>query len=471
MNHTQKSAKSILFVCLMAALAGLLFGIDTGVIAQAKEYIAKDLSLTDAQISIIVSALLGGAAFGALSAGFLTRNFGRKKSLISSSFLFCIGAIGCILANDASILIISRVLLGLAIGVASFTAPLYLSEIAPKNIRGTMITLYQLMITIGILVAFLSNWGVVSLTHSQENPEGIIDMATSWRCMMGMPLIPAAIFFFGSLLIPESPRWLVSVGKEAEAKTVLQKIRASEQESIAELTEITETVKNSVRINGLSYFINNKFFRKTVILGMLLQLSQQLTGINVIMYYGPEIIRSTGFDSDFAVNIGTVLIGLTNVLATFIAIYFVDKWGRKPILMLGYVLMAISLVLVAIFMNLQMGYAAIAFVLIFVISFAFSAGPLIWVLCSEVQPLQGRDFGITCSTGANWLSNMVISGSVLAALASFGSVVVMCFLAACCIVSLIGVYFFCPETKGVSLEYIEKRLMAGIPLRKLGELK
>lgn len=468
MTSTTKRAKSILFFCLMAALAGLLFGIDTGVIAQAKEYIAQDLSLTDAQISIIVSALLGGAAFGALSAGFLTRNFGRKKSLMASSCLFCLGAIGCICANDASILIISRILLGLAIGVASFTAPLYLSEIAPKSIRGTMITLYQLMITIGILVAFLSNWGISSLTTTHENPNGVIDMAVSWRCMMGMPLLPAAIFFLGSMLIPESPRWLVSVGKKTEAKAVLRKIRTSEHEAVAELEEITETVKNSVRINGLSYFLNNKFFRKTVILGMLLQLSQQLTGINVILYYGPEIIRSMGFDSDLATNIGTVLIGLTNVLATFIAIYFVDKWGRKPILMLGYVLMALSLVLVAVFMNLQIGYAAIAFVLVFVISFAFSAGPLIWVLCSEVQPLQGRDFGITCSTGANWISNMIIAAFVLAALSNFGSVAVMCFLAGCCIVSLVGVYFFCPETKGVSLEYLEKRLMAGVPLRKLG---
>lgn len=467
---TEKLKKtSVIWVCLMAALAGLLFGIDTGVIAQAKGFIKSDLNLTDFQLSIIVSSMLGGAAFGALSAGFITRNFGRKRSILVSSFLFCIGALGCTVATQANLLIVSRVLLGIAIGVASFVAPLYLSEVAPKKIRGTMISLYQLMITLGILVSFLSNWLVVSLTQTPEDPTGLIDFSISWRVMLGIPLIPATIFFIGTILLPESPRWLISVGRKDEAVSVLKRIRETETEAIDESNEIEETVKNSVRINGFKYLLQNRFFQKTVILGMILQISQQLTGINVIMYYGPEVIKSMGFDSNFAVNIGTVLIGLTNVLATFIAIYYIDKWGRKPILIVGYILMAISLVLVATFMKLNMGVFAITFILVFVISFAFSAGPIAWVLCAEVQPLAGRDFGVTCSTGANWISNMIVAAIVLSALNAFGNVIVMSFLAICCVASLFIVYFFCPETKGVSLEHLEKRLKEGVPLRKLGE--
>lgn len=469
METKQIKKSGIVLVCVMAALAGLLFGIDTGVIAQAKGFIQEDLKLSNDELSLIVSSMLGGAAFGVLSAGFFTRYFGRKKSLLVSSFLFCAGALGCTLATEANILIVSRVFLGLAIGVASFTSPLYISEIAPKRIRGTMITLYQLMITIGILVSFLSNWLIVELTKSPENVNGLIDFSNSWRVMLGLPLVPAVIFFVGTILLPESPRWLISKGRKDKAISILRKIRDSENEATDECSEIEETVKNSVRVNGFSYLLENVFFRKTVLLGIFLQVSQQLTGINVIMYYGPEVIKSMGFDSTLAINVGTVLIGLTNVLATFIAIYLIDKWGRKPILMVGYIIMAISLVLVAIFMKLDMGIAAISFILIFVISFAFSAGPIIWVLCSEVQPLAGRDFGITCSTGANWISNMIVASVVLDALNYFGNVAVMSFLAGCCIISLVIVYFFCPETKGISLEHLEKRLKEGVPLRKLGE--
>jgi MFS transporter, SP family, galactose:H+ symporter len=474
---SNSGAKTVFWVCFLAALAGLLFGIDIGVIAQAKEFIITDLKLSENEISWVVGSMMGGAAIGAIGAGFLTRRLGRKISLILGALLFLIGAMGCALSWDATSLICFRITLGVAIGIASFTAPLYLSEVAPQSIRGTMISMYQLMITIGILVAFLSNAAIRGSTYI-EGVEGVatdylFTVSTSWRWMLGVTAIPATIFLLGVFTLPRSPRWLVSVGRSEQAFEVLKHIRGSEEDAQKEVNEIIDTVNNK-QSGGFNFFLNNKNFRRTVILGVVLQIAQQLTGMNVIMYYGPELIKSAGFVSASAQDWGTVMFGLTNVLATFIAIYLVDKWGRKPILILGFIIMAISLGAVALLMSMTptgiLSYLAIAFVLLFIICFAFSAGPLIWVLCSEIQPLSGRDFGITCSTGTNWIANMIVGASFLTLLNHFGASGTMLMYAGFCVVSIFVTMFFVPETKGVSLEHLEKNLMNGAKLKDLGKL-
>src|SRR5574344_1461420 len=320
---SNSGAKTVFWVCFLAALAGLLFGIDIGVIAQAKEFIITDLKLSENEISWVVGSMMGGAAIGAIGAGFLTRRLGRKISLILGALLFLIGAMG----------------------IASFTAPLYLSEVAPQSIRGTMISMYQLMITIGILVAFLSNAAIRGSTYI-EGVEGVatdylFTVSTSWRWMLGVTAIPATIFLLGVFTLPRSPRWLVSVGRSEQAFEVLKHIRGSEEDAQKEVNEIIDTVNNK-QSGGFNFFLNNKNFRRTVILGVVLQIAQQLTGMNVIMYYGPELIKSAGFVSASAQDWGTVMFGLTNVLATFITIYLVDKCGRKPILILGFIILAIS---------------------------------------------------------------------------------------------------------------------------------
>lgn len=398
-------------------------------------------------------------------------------SLLVSAIMFLIGAIGCALAWNATSLISFRIIVGLAIGVASFTAPLYLSEIAPKSIRGSMISLYQLMITIGILTAFVINSAIYKDTFQDGISLGTVDdylftVENSWRYMLGFSAIPAVLFLAGMFFLPRSPRWLVSVGQKEYAREVLHKIRSSKNEAESEYAEINETVAAaaSQKTNGLKLFKNNPNFRRSVSLGMILQIMQQLTGINVIMYFGPKVLLNAGFSETFASSWGTIMIGLTNVLATFIAIYLVDRAGRKPILLSGFILMAISLAAVAILMNYpQASYITFGFILLFIISFAFSAGPLIWVLCSEIQPLNGRDFGITCSTGTNWGINMIVAYTFLQLLSGLGASTTLGLYAFFCIVSIVITIRFVPETKGVSLEHLEKNLYNGVPLKDLGK--
>ncbi|WP_274968047.1 sugar porter family MFS transporter [Succinimonas amylolytica] len=471
---TNSNSKTVFFVCFMAALAGLLFGIDIGVIAQAKDFIKQDLGVSDNVISWVVGSMMGGATAGALVSGTLTRQLGRKYSLVISATCFVLGALGCALAWNGTVLIIARIIVGISIGVASFTAPLYLSEVAPKSIRGTMITMYQLLITIGILTSFVVNTLIRNNTFT--GAEGQIaanflipDISLSWRAMLGVTLIPSLIFLAGVFFLPKSPRWLISKGKTEEAKKILLKIRASEDEAASEAQEIINTVSSHTGRGGFAMFREKPNFRKTVYLGITLQLLQQLCGINIIMYFGPELIKAAGYTSEFAANVGTIAIGLTNVLATFIAIAYIDKWGRKPILIAGYSIMAVAMTGVAAFMYFNYSMAAIISVLVFIIAFAFSAGPVVWVLCSEIQPLEGRDFGITCSTGANWLSNMAIAATFLPLLSLLGAAATMLLYAVCSVLAIFLIIMYVPETKGVSLEHLEKNLMNGVKLRDLGK--
>ena len=287
--------------------------------------------------------------------------------------------------------------------------------------------------------------------------------------MLGVTLIPSLIFLSGVFFLPKSPRWLISVGKTEEARNTLLRIRNTEEEAAAEAQEIINTVSAHTGKGGFAMFREKTNFRKTVYLGITLQLLQQLCGINIIMYFGPELIRAAGYTSEFASNVGTIAIGLTNVLATFIAIAYIDRWGRKPILIAGYSIMAMAMTGVAAFMHFNYSMAAIISVLVFIIAFAFSAGPVVWVLCSEIQPLEGRDFGITCSTGANWLSNMAIAATFLPLLSFLGADVTMLLYAMCSILAIFLIIMFVPETKGVSLEHLEKNLMNGVKLRDLGK--
>ena len=444
--------KTVFLVCFTAAMAGLVFGIDIGVIAQAKDFIKQDLQVDDTVISWVVGSMMGGATAGAMVSGILTRRLGRKVSLLLSGICFVLGSLFCAISTCGAMLIVSRIIVGLSVGIASFTAPLYLSEVAPKSIRGTMITMYQLLITAGILASFLINTLIRNLTFTGaegQNPADflITDVSISWRTMLFVTLIPSSIFLLGVLFLPRSPRWLISVGRHQEALTVLKKIRNSDEEADSEAREISDTVAaGNTSGGGFSMFRTNSNFRRTVYLGITLQLLQQLCGINIIMYFGPELIKA----------------------AAFIAIALIDKWGRKKILLVGYTIMAVAMMCVAVFMSLGYSMAAIACVLLFIVAFAFSAGPVVWVLCAEIQPLRGRDFGITCSTCANWFSNMAIAATFLPLTTLLGNSGTMAVYAVCSVAAIFLIWAFVPETKGVSLERLEKNLMAGVKLRDMG---
>ena len=320
---TAKLSPIVYFIGLTAALAGLLFGLDIGVISGAEGFIQKSFSITDKVIEIIISAILWGAVFGTLISGILSNHFGRRGAILISALIFVAGSIACAFAPDPRILIIARFFLGIAIGVASFTAPLYLSEISPQRVRGSMISMYQLMITIGIVLAFLSNTWLGSYA--------VIDGATGghWRVMLGVIAIPAAIMFLGVLFLPESPRWLFLKGRKEKAVSVFERMHLPGDEISREVIEIEESLR--VKQSGFQMLLNNSNFRRAIGLGVGLQVIQQLTGINVVMYYAPRIFKIAGFASTEHQLWGTVIVGVTNVLATFIAIAFVDRLGRKPI--------------------------------------------------------------------------------------------------------------------------------------------
>ena len=451
------SMADAIFTCVLAALAGLMFGLDIGVISGAQQFIQKEFAVSDDTLGLIVSIMMVGAALGALLAGWLSGHLGRKRSLILGAVLFVAGSVLSGLAWSPDVLIVGRFVLGLAIGIASFTAPLYLAEIAPESIRGAMISLYQLMITIGILVAFLSD---TAFSYSGN-----------WRWMLGVIAIPGALFLIGVVFLPYSPRWLMMRGRQAEAEHVLQKLRGDADIVAQEIRDIAEQLKTPQR--GVHMFFQNANFRRSVGLGILLQVMQQLTGMNVVMYYAPRIFQGMGYDTASQMWF-TAIVGLVNVLATFIAIGFVDKVGRKPILYVGFVVMAIGLGVVGTMMHLGIHSHAeqmftVVMLLFFIVGFAMSAGPLIWTLCSEIQPLKGRDFGIGCSTFTNWVANSLVGFSFLPLLNGIGQAETLWLYAAFNVVFIVFTFWLVPETKGVTLEQIERNLMAGKRLRRIGQ--
>lgn len=317
--------------------------------------------------------------------------------------------------------------------------------------------MYQLMITIGILMAYLS--------------DTFLSYGGHWRVMLGILVVPSTLMFVGVYLLPKSPRWLVLAGRKKSARAVLEKLRyADEVES--ELADIEETLK--VEHNGFKLFFTNKQFRKVIFLGIGLQAIQQFTGMNVVMYYAPKIFNLAGFASTVEAMWGTVLVGLINVLATFIAIALVDKIGRKPILFAGFVVMGSSMGMLGMMFHIGMQtshalqFVGIGALLMFIIGFAMSAGPIIWVLCSEIYPLSGRDLGITASTASNWLCNAIVGATFLTLLQVLGPARTFWLYGGLNVIFIIVLLLFVPETKGVSLEKIEENLMSGKRLVKIG---
>jgi len=448
---------SALLTCILAALAGLMFGLDIGVISGATQFIQAEFGVSDHTIEWIVSAMMFGAAVGAAFAGWLSVRLGRKRSLILGAALFVVGSLLCGGAWSPDTLIAARFILGIAIGIAAFTAPLYLAEVAAEDVRGAMISIYQLMITIGIFIAFLSD---TAFSYSGN-----------WRWMLGVIAIPGALFLVGLLMLPDSPRWLIMRQRKDEAIGVLQRLRGDPAIVAREAADIEEQLATPQQ--GWHLFLENRNFRRSVALGIALQLVQQFTGMNVVMYYAPRIFRDMGYDTAMQMWF-TAAVGLTNVLATFIAIGLVDRWGRRPILYAGFTVMAIGLGVVGTMMHLGIaGHVeqafTVAMLLVFIVGFAMSAGPLIWVLCSEVQPLKGRDFGIGCSTFTNWIANMIVGATFLSLLNGIGHAATFWLYAALNLIFLSFTYLFVPETKGVTLEQIERNLMRGVRLRDIGK--
>ena len=455
MQHVKEKG-FVYVVGITAALAGLLFGLDTGIISGALPFIRETFNLTVGQSEAVVTAALIGAVIGTIISGFLTRKFGRHFAIWVSAFVFCIGALLCALSVNLPMLVISRVILGVALGLSSFTAPLYLSEISPKHLRGGMIATFQFMITVGILMSYITD---TLLTPSE-----------SWRWMFGVTFFPAFILFLAVLILPKSPRWLVMIGKKEEARQVLGRVR-NPDEINAELAEIESTLSKN---HSFREVIKSKTFLKVLMLGIVLQAIQQFSGINTVIYYAPSIFKLAGFATPIEQMWATVVVGTVNMLTTIIAIMYVDRWGRKPILYFGLCTTTISLGLLGYLFHVGIDsvvsqYLAVALVLSFIFGFAVSLGPIIWILCAEIFPLKGRDVGVGVTTATNWICNAIVGGTFLTLISNFGPASTFGLFAFIGFLSLLIMVYFVPETKDVSLERIEANLLAGKSLRNLGD--
>lgn len=454
--------RKIAIVSFIGALGGLLFGLDQGFINGSLPLIEKSMGLSTDQAAFFSSVLAWAAAVGAFLAGWVARALGRKNTILIAALTFAACTLLGATAQSYEVLLTSRILLGLAVGIAAFVVPLYLSEIAPTHMRGGIIAMYQLMITIGIFLVFISNAAIQKTTGAD---------AQSWRWMLGILSVPALFMLIAGLTLPRSPRWLILRGCEDEARSVLRQTRASKPEIDYELDEIKSSVTK--RQSGFKLF-RHGFFWRVLLLGVTLQALQQLSGINSVIYYSTEIFDKAGISN---AAVATIIVGFVNMITTILAVAFVDRVGRKPILYAGLAMMSVTLLAVgAMFQFEQHGgvltdaeqVLTIGIVLLYIFAFALSLGPVVWIICAEVFPLEGREIGITITTIANWIfAASVVQGSEIV-LQTLGGATLFYFFAGCCVAGIALVYFFTPETRRVALEEMELRLREGVKLRYIG---
>jgi len=453
-----KKGVFLLLIAAVSALGGLLFGYDTGVINGAQFYLTEHFQLSDALKGWVVGSALLGCFVGAIVAGPLSIKIGRKWSLIISAILFTLSAYGSglpeMFPQSVSMLVFFRILGGLGIGVASMNAPMYIAEIAPSNIRGRMVTYYQLAIVIGFFVVFLATYYIGNNLTVAENIE------FGWRRMFWSELIPSGLFLILLFFVPKSPRWLALKGKDKEALIVLEQINDTEVAS-KEMLQI----KNSLNQNNdgikVSYF--SKAILIIIAIGTVLSMLQQFTGINAVLYYGADIFeKALGFGKE-DVLAQQILLAFVNLVFTFVAMFTVDKFGRKPLLYIGSVGMIIGFLLLGVTLQQEnVGMLSLIGVLIFIASFALSMGPVVWVLLSEMFPNKIRSVAMSVAVAAQWAANYVVSQSFPMVMGSEtnnsapwnGSLPYFIFIAFILIIVFVT-YKFIPETKGKTLEEIE----------------
>ena len=422
MGQASTKRINIYFITIVITLGGLLFGFDTGVINGTQFYFSKYFELTGWLKGFIVSSALLGALLGAASAGMISKSIGRKKSLLISAVLFGISAWGsglpAILPESISLMVFFRILGGIAIGMASMNAPTYIAEIAPADKRGKLITYYQMAVVIGFFVVFLTTYVIGSELTEQNN----IDFG--WRYMFWSELIPATLFFVLLFMVPQSPRWLMIKGREDEALNVLTRIHGQEMAD-REFKEIKDSIQEEGKQKKASIFQKSLF--PIVVIGTVLSVLQQFTGINAVLYYGADIFeQALGFGNE-DVLLQQILLATVNLLFTFIAMYTVDKLGRKPLLIIGGVGMLAGFLLMGFTLYLSdysgvnsaglptisstEGIICLIGILMFIGSFAMSMGPIVWVLLAEMFPNSIRSTAMAIAVAAQWLANYFVSQS------------------------------------------------------------
>lgn len=445
----------VYFICLTGALGGLLFGLDQGFIANSLNTIKTAYHLDTHGAESYSAILATGGVIGALLSGLFARMLGRKKSLVFAGLIFTIASVGSAMLPSFFLLNVYRFFLGFGVGIASFVAPLYLSETAPARIRGSMGTLFQFMLTIGIFLISVSN---VYIAKAFVNPSVALPL------MFLVVALFSLLMLLGSLILPESPRWLMLKGRKQQAIKVLQNTFNTQQEVDLEITEI-EQVLNENKGHAIKGLFKGHFI-KILLIGVVLQMFQQLVGINVMIYYAPTIFGFAGMKGLVAM----MLVPTVNMLFTIPAIFLVEKWGRKKLLYVGAVIMLISMLAAGLAFQ-AIGNAAdpaaissipktvlLAAVVLYIFGFAFSWGPVAWLVCSEIFPLKGRELGMTITTMVNWTFAGLLMGYSLTFMEIFGRPSLFYLFSIFCVFAIIFVYKFIPETKGITLEELEEKL-------------
>ncbi|MDP4679424.1 MAG: sugar porter family MFS transporter [Cyclobacteriaceae bacterium] len=458
LNSGTGSTRFLAMVCFVASLGGILFGFDTAVISGTVSMVEAQFSLDKLAVGWFGSSALVGAILGSMVAGILGDRYGRKPILIISAILFFFSALGSAIPPSFSLLIPARLLGGLGIGIASVLAPLYISEFSPPTIRGRLVALYQMSIVIGILLAYFSNWWLLGFSQNHIDTfssTGILHqvmVSEVWRGMFGAEMIPAALFFFLLLIIPESPRWLVKEGREEEANKILIKLGGAVRAN-QELKAIHNAV---VERSGSLKELLKPGFRLALIVGLGLSIFGQFTGVNIVVYYGPDILKDAGFNFDSALKF-QVAIGLINLIFTALALWKIDTWGRRPLLIGGMVSVFVSLIIIGIMFSIPetQGIWIVVMLCIYMASLAFSINAVIWVLLGEIYPIRMRGRAMSIATFANWGTNFITAFIFPWFVAQIGMGAGFFVFAGFCFVAVVFFYKFIPETKRKSLEEIE----------------
>lgn len=464
-KKAREKQKTVLGITAVAALGGFLFGYDTGVIAGSQLYFTKYFQLSPGEQGWAVSSALYGCLLGALASGYLTNQISRKYTLILAALLFSVSAWGSGIANSLTELVAYRILGGLGVGMASMAAPMYIAEISPAKQRGRMVSYYQLAVVIGFFAVFLATYfiggGNVAGASSQVIEQiHNYNVDRGWRVMFWSELLPAVSFFFLLFLVPLSPRWLMLKSRHDEARQVLLKITENAEEAATEFDEIATSLSDSKQHHGVKLFSRAMGF--VLFLGVMLSIFQQVTGINAILYYGAEIFSNAlGYGPEDALK-QQLWLGAVNLACTFIAIYKVDSWGRKPLLMVGTMGMFVGLMVLGITIYIQqLGVISLLAILVFVGSFALSMGPVVWVMLAEIFPNKIRSVAMSIAVAAQWLFNAivansfpVVNGSVINQ-TSFNGALPFFIFACFCVITTVFVWKLLPETKGNTLEEME----------------
>jgi sugar porter (SP) family MFS transporter len=432
----------VVFVSVIAAIGGLLFGFDTAIIAGAVRFLKVRFALSSFGEGLAVSIVLVGCMAGTWIAGTASDRVGRKRFLLISASLFFVSAVGCAIPRHLTEFLVFRFVGGLAIGSASIICPLYISEIAPARIRGALVSINQMTIVTGILLAYFVNWILVGAGPS------------NWRWMFAAATVPAVIFFGLVLRVPESPRWLMKQGRDEEALEVLCRVNAPGP-AAAEVLSIKETL--ALEQGKLSELFKPGF-RTALLVGVVLAVFQQITGINAVIYYSPRFFETAGLARGAAILQSTI-VGLVNVLFTIVAIALVDRVGRKPLLLTACGGMGVSFILLGAAFKFQLfsGGLVLVFTLLYIAFFAMAMGPIVWVVIAEIFPTRIRGQAMAIATVALWFADFVVSLSFPVIADKLHESFAFWLYAGMCVVDFIFMLFFLPETKGKSLEDIERR--------------